>query len=50
MVKGLRGEDAPTGSGSELMGSGGREIRVAGAPEEPEVGVGESGVEEGKVG
>jgi hypothetical protein len=32
------------------MGSGGRCVRVAGAPEDLEVGIGGSGAEEGKVG
>jgi hypothetical protein len=38
------------GGGGKLMGSGGRSVWVADALEDPEVGVGGSGAEKGKVG
>jgi hypothetical protein len=48
MLRGVPEEETPTGARGELMGSGGREVRVAGAPDDQEVGIGWSGVEEGK--
>jgi hypothetical protein len=50
VLRGVPKQDAPTGTGDVLMWSGGRGVRVAGAPEDPEVGTRGSDAEKGKVG
>jgi hypothetical protein len=49
MLRGVPKENTVRNRG-ELTGSGGRGVRVSGASEDPEVGIGGSGVEKGKVG
>jgi hypothetical protein len=49
MLRGVPKENALIGERGELIRSGGREDRVAGTPEDLEVGIGGSGAEESKV-
>ena len=49
MLRGVAEEDKPIGVWGKLMGSGGRKVGIAGAPEDPKVGIRGSGAEEGKV-
>jgi hypothetical protein len=44
MLRGIAKEDTVTGARGELMGSGAREVRATGAPEDPKMGVAGSGV------
>jgi hypothetical protein len=50
VLRGVPKNDTPTGARGELMGSSGRGIRVAGAPEDLQVGIGGSGTEKSEVG
>jgi hypothetical protein len=50
VLRGLPKEDALTGTGSEVIRSIGRGVRVVVAPEDPEVGIGGSGAKKGRVG
>jgi hypothetical protein len=46
MLRGVPKESALTGAKGELMRSGSRENQVAGAPEDPKVGIGGSGAKD----
>jgi hypothetical protein len=50
VIRGVAEKDTPRGARSELMWGNGREVGVAGKPEDPKVGVGGSGTEESEVG
>jgi hypothetical protein len=53
MLRGVSEKDTPTeagGGGGELMGSGGREVRIVDTPKDSKVSVRGSGAEEGNMG
>jgi hypothetical protein len=50
VLRGVPKEYELIGTGSELMWSSGRGVRVAGAPEDPEVSIGGSGAKKGRAG
>jgi hypothetical protein len=50
VLRGVPKKDTLTRARGELMGSSGRGVWVAGAPEDPQVGVGGSGTEKARCG